>query len=342
MADGKGNTDGIARFLRRAGLIGDREEIELHPLTGGVSSDIWKVVRPDGGAFCVKRALARLKVSAEWNAPTERNRYEARWMQHAASIIPSAVPRLLAHDEEYGALAMEYLEPGLYPLWKAELLAGRVEPAVARALGTVLGRIHAATAGRSEVAADFDTDDIFFAIRLEPYFIAAGEAHPDLAGTLQQLVRDTAATRLALVHGDVSPKNILCGPDGPVLLDAECAWYGDPAFDLAFCLCHLLLKTRVRPDRADALLECFDALTGAYLAQAIWERREVLEGRSARLLAGFLLARVDGKSPVEYLAGDGDKDFVRAFARRHLLAGTPRLAELRADWKAATARRASS
>ncbi len=52
----------------------------------------------------------------------------------------------------------------------------------------------------------------------------------------------TLAAKIALVHGDVSPKKVPAGPRGPVFLDAECAWYGDPAFDLAFCLNHLLLK----------------------------------------------------------------------------------------------------
>ena len=63
----------------------------------------------------------------------------------------------------------------------------------------------------------------------------------------------------------MSPKNILVGPDGPIFLDAECAWYGDPAFDLAFCLNHMLLKCLAVPAAAPAFLDCFDALACAYL-----------------------------------------------------------------------------
>ena len=98
-----------------------------------------------------------------------------------------------------------------------------------------MARIHAATAADPTVATDFPTDNIFYDIRLEPYLVATGRAHPDLQPRFAELVATTQANKRALVHGDVSPKNILNGPAGPVFLDAECAWWGDPAFDAAFC-----------------------------------------------------------------------------------------------------------
>ena len=164
-----------------------------------------------------------------------------------------------------------------------------------------LARIHAATAADPAVAGEFPTDAIFHAIRLEPYLLATARAHPDLAAPLERLAAVTAATKRALVHGDVSPKNILVGPRGPVFLDAECAWWGDPAFDLAFCLNHLLLKCLWTPPARAGFLACFDALAAAYLAGVDWEPPAALEARAARLLPGLFLARVDGKSPVEYL-----------------------------------------
>src|SRR5690606_13157819 len=133
-------------------------------------------------------------------------------------------PRILARDADAGLFAMEFCDPATHRLWKTELRDGRVDPRDAGAVGTRLARIHAATAGDMEVARRFATDAIFHAIRLEPYLAATAGAHPDLAPALEALIRRTAATRLALVHGDVSPKNILLGPDGPVFLDAECAW----------------------------------------------------------------------------------------------------------------------
>ena len=136
------------------------------------------------------------------------------------------------------------------------------------------------------------------------------------------------------MHGDVSPKNILIGPEGPVFLDAECAWYGDPAFDLAFCLNHLLLKCLWTPRARSGFLACFEALAGSYLGGVAWEAPAALEGRVARLLPGLLLARVDGKSPVEYLTTEEERAPVREVARALLLRPAERLVEVRAAWAA--------
>ena len=134
------------------------------------------------------------------------------------------------------------------------------------------------------------------------------------------------------MHGDVSPKNLLIGPGGPVFLDAECAWYGDPAFDLAFCLNHLLLKCLWVPAASDAFLACFQALADAHLAGVDWEDPQAFEARAARLLPGLFLARVDGKSPVEYLTDEGDMEKVRRVAARLLNRPTARLAEVASAW----------
>jgi aminoglycoside phosphotransferase (APT) family kinase protein len=306
------------------GVVGER-------LIGGVSSDIWRIDLPSG-PVCVKRALAKLRVAADWRAPTTRNLYEARWMRRANAAVPGGAPAVLGQDRETGALAMQYLPPENHPLWKNELHAGHADPDFAARVGRSLVRIHAATAADPEVAVEFPTDDIFFDIRLEPYLIAAGRAHPDRAAKLGSLVTTTQANRRALVHGDVSPKNILVGPVGPVFLDAECAWWGDPAFDLAFCLNHLLLKCLWTPSARAGFLGCFDALAAAYLAGVTWEAPAGLEARAAHLLPGLLLARVDGKSPVEYITREQDKNRVRRTALALLAAPVDRLGEVRAAW----------
>jgi aminoglycoside phosphotransferase (APT) family kinase protein len=307
-----------------AGASGER-------LTGGVSSDIWRIDIP-AGPVCVKRALAKLRVAADWHAPVERNRYEARWMQRANAAVPGAAPRLLGLDEASGALAMQYLPPDEYPLWKTQLHDGDADPAFAAQVGETLVRIHAATASDPAVADDFPTDSIFHDIRLEPYLVATAHAHPDRAAHLNALVATTRSSKRALVHGDVSPKNILRGPHGPVFLDAECAWWGDPAFDLAFCLNHLLLKCIWTPSATASFLACFDALAAAYRAHVSWEPPNALEARAAHLLPGLFLARVDGKSPVEYITSEADKDRVRRTARALLAAQVDRLGDVRLAW----------
>ena len=257
----------VLAFLRKHGLAGAGETPAAVALSGGVSSDIWRVDL-SSGPVCVKRALPRLRVEQLWEVPVERNRYERMWIETANAIIPGVAPRVLAADDS-GCVAMQLLE-GL-PLWKAELAEGRADREFAAKVGSRLARIHAASAGDKDCAAKFDTDKNFHAIRLEPYLLAAGKIHASLEKRLKELSERTANTKLALVHGDVSPKNILIGPDGPVFLDAECAWYGDPAFDLAFCLNHLLLKCLVRREAVTALLASFVAMSRTYLAGVDWE-----------------------------------------------------------------------
>jgi len=279
----------ILALLRRAGLAAKDEQPHAEALSGGVSSDIWRVDLASG-PVCVKRALPRLRVAQVWEAPVSRNRFESEWFRIAGAAAPQAVPKVLAQGES--AFAMEYLDPARHPVWKDLLRQGRADPAFAAQVGATLAAIHSSTTG---VAATFPTDEIFYAIRLEPYLVASAKKHPDLKSRLLNLVERTANTKVCLVHGDVSPKNILCGPRGPVFLDAECAWYGDPAFDLAFCLNHLLLKCLWVPSGRSAFLDCFASLTQAYLENISFEGVEI---RTASLLPGLLLARVDGKSPV--------------------------------------------
>jgi aminoglycoside phosphotransferase (APT) family kinase protein len=322
----------FAQALRELGLVSSTARLAGLPLTGGVSSDIWRIDTA-GGSVCAKRALARLRVAADWRAPIERNRYEARWMEVAGEASPGCTPKVLGQHPALGVLVMSYLEPERYLLWKASLREGRAEPATARDVGRVLARIHAHSAARPQLAAQFDTDAIFFDIRLEPYLLAAAARHPDVAPALERLVEVTRSTRRALVHGDVSPKNILVGAEGPVLLDAECAWWGDPAFDIAFCLNHLLLKCLWTPSASAGFLTSFDVLAASYLEGVDWEPTAAVEGRAAALLPGLLLARVDGKSPVEYIVDEPSRDVVRRVARSLLRAPAQGLAEVKAAWQ---------
>jgi 5-methylthioribose kinase len=322
----------LLSVLARAGLIDNRENVHCEALSGGVSSDIWKITTP-GRNFCVKRALAKLKVAADWNAPVERNLYEVAWIRIAGRIVPGAVPEILHHDDTEMFCAMTYLDPRDHRLWKSELRDGRAAAVDAAEVGRRLGRIHAATANDPLVAAQFPRQDIFHAIRLEPYLEATAAAHPDLRDVLFALSRRTGATRLVMIHGDVSPKNILLGSAGPVFLDAECACIGDPAFDLAFCLNHMLLKCLWNPSACSAFFACFEAMTKAYLAEANWEPAAAVEQRAASLLPGLFLARVDGKSPAEYIRSEVDRARIRRCARSLLAVPPERLAQVLAAWK---------
>ena len=325
------NSD-ILAVLRRAGLLELGPPPPMVPLTGGVSSDIWHVQIGDR-AYCVKRALSKLKVDADWRAPVERSQFEAAWMAEVALLVPTAVPPIIYVDERSSAIVMRYLDPKGYKLWKDALRDGEVDLGFAAKVGWTLAEIHQKTANREEIKAKFASDTIFHSIRLEPYLLATAQKHRSLAKRLKQLARQTAQTKVALVHGDASPKNILVGPAGPVFLDAECAWYGDPVFDLAFCLNHMLLKCVWRPNFKDAYLASFDAMSNAYLNHVAFEEPEALEARTASLLPGLLLGRIDGKSPVEYIEDPQEKDRVRRIATAFLAEPSEKLASIRDVWK---------
>jgi aminoglycoside phosphotransferase (APT) family kinase protein len=309
-------------------LIDDGEEFSLVRLAGGVSCDVFRVDFASRPSLVVKRALARLRVAAEWNAPPERMRAEVAWLKLIAGINPEWVPRILGEDRARHLFAMAYFPPADYPLWKAELAAGRSDIAFAATVGDALARMHAPTAGNATIAAAFANDEQFRALRLEPYLLYTAGRHPDLAPVIRATVNQIAAARIALMQGDISPKNILCGPKGPIFLDAETACYGDPALDLAFCLNHFLLKRVWHPQWREGYAQAFAALSTRYLAIINWEEPGELDRRSARLLPMLFLARVDGKSPVEYLTTEQQKSFVRSEARAMIAQPPANLTEL--------------
>lgn len=313
-------------FLIDHGLAGPDDNPVWEPLTGGVSSELWRV-ELEGETLAIKGALAKLKVAGNWHAPTNRNTVEWDWLEYAAGVVPAHVPKPLAHDPQRGLFAMTYLAPEQHPVWKKRLLSGTVIAGEAADVGSLIGRLHEHSATDADLAVRFATDVNFETLRIAPYLRSLLPVHPDLAAQIEKIIDRTVTTRKVVIHGDVSPKNILIGPGGPVLLDAECAWFGDPAFDVAFVLNHLLLKMLVVPHREDALADASRALTEAYKPHVTWEPISDLTTRTALLLPALMLARVDGLSPVEYLTPE-HQAHVRTCARQLLTDGVTSLDEV--------------
>ena len=304
-------------LLEDLGLARVSEAIAVRPLSGGVASDIAVVELSDGRTFCVKFALPRLKVAADWQAPVHRSRAEYHWLRIANIIAPGHVARPYGWSSALNGIAMEFVAGPDVTLWKRSLLSSAPEQGQAAAVGSVLGRIHAASARPDFDSAPFSNRDDFRALRIEPYLTFTATRHPDLAPQLIDMADALYTADKALVHGDVSPKNILFRGSDPILLDAECATMGDPAFDLAFCLNHLILKAVHLPQSEHDRLRGARELWQAYAPHVAWEVPAALEARVAALVPALMLARVDGKSPVEYLS-EVDRDRVRALSRNML------------------------
>ncbi len=308
----------IAKALREMGYLREGEQFAIGRLGGGVSCDVYRV-KVEGRNYCVKRTLPKLRVEADWHAPVGRSHSEVEWIRFVAGLDRRLVPEILGEDRGRHLFVMPFYPPETYPVWKSLLADGKADVEFAASLGEALARIHGVTAGQTDIAARFANQEAFHALRLEPYLLYTAGRHPDVASRLRAIADTVASARVALMHGDFSPKNILCGPDGPLILDAETACYGDPAFDLAFCLNHLALKCVWRPEYREQYGRAFEAFRRAYLADAQWEDAEALDRRAAPLLAALMLARIDGKSPVEYLSGERTRDFVRRSAKTLLL-----------------------
>lgn len=318
----------ICKALRELGLTHATGQLFGEPLSGGVSCDIWRVDLPEG-PVCAKRALAKLKVAGEWFAPTSRIDFEAAYYRFARTVAPGVTPEVLGHDPSRGVLVTEYLPSSEYTAWKEELQNGVIRTDLVRQLALTLRRLHDASLADSQVHAAFTQPDLIHALRLSPYFLASIPANPELEHELTGLVKLFEENRHWLIHGDFSPKNILFGRDRPVILDAECANTGDAAFDLAFCSAHLCLKAAWKPQHASKYKAAFDTFHTNYFAAGT---DHDLDARAARYLSGFLLARMDGKSPVEYITAPTDKAAIRNFAWNHLKQAATSLRALADEW----------
>lgn len=307
--------DSAADYLRRRGIVPDGVPVTARPLSGGVSNDVLAVTGP-GVSLVIKQALPRLRVAQEWLATPKRILTEAAALRLAARIRPGDVPGVADVDEQALTMTISLVDPRLRN-WKTDLMAGRLDERTAVRLGEALADWHSATAADEQARTGFD-DAAFVQLRTDPFHRAIAARHPDRGQRIDALVTEMLTTKLCLVHGDFSPKNVLA--DGPSIsvLDWEVAHFGDPVFDLAFLQTHLLLKAVHRPDAAGG----YHGLSTAFM-QAYRSGVHAGLGRPDAYLGGhiacLLLARVDGKSPAEYLTSP-EKLRVRKVARDALAA----------------------
>ena len=293
--------------------LGTADEVQsIAPLTGGVSSEI-ALATVKGRKICVKFALEELNVAESWRAQVYRNQAEYQWLRYASSVVDGVTPELYGCSQALNGFAMEFIEGTDVYQWKSALLEGVPDTGEARKVGGVLGLIHRASAHSEEVKKTFQNQEDFYSLRLDPYLNFTKNRHPELAGEISDVMDMLIGNNLVLVHGDVSPKNILFRRGKPILLDAECATVGDPSFDIAFCLNHLALKAVHLASSRKELLSSMRAFWDAYHPHVHWESVDDVEKRVCRLLPALMLARIDGKSPVEYL-DEAEQNLVRSMA----------------------------
>ena len=317
-----------ADLARRAEAMLGISGATFTPMVAGVSSELWRIDALDK-TYCLKRALPRLNVAKEWLAPVRRNAEEVRWLRFAATVAPRQVPAVVADDAQAGIAILSWFDPARWTNWKQQLMQGLVRPAVGTEMGELLAALHRRSAEQPELAKAFENMDLLSALRLEPFFVAAMEANPEVAHRLREAVDHLTTYRTALIHGDVSPKNVLIHISRPpVLLDAECACWADPAFDVAFLCAHLFLKSAHLTRYRGWFYETVRRLIAAYEDAA----PEPVNDRLLLLVPALLIARVDGKSPADYL-NEKVRTKVRATAVRLLLDPPPSIGDFIEDWR---------
>ena len=292
--------------------------VESRILSGGVSNNTVLVRLADGSSIVVKQAREQLKSAAEWKSDPRRIRQEALAMEWLSRWAPAgSIPRLLFLDTARHILAMEAV-PQPHQEWKRLLLSGQIDLDHFSKFGELLAFIHRGSyLERKEVEPLFRDQSFFFSLRLEPYYLYTAGNVPGAAAFLRELVRETQARRVTLVHGDYSPKNVLVRGDQLILLDHEAANFGEPAFDVGFALTHFLSKAMHLPENRERLRMGAHEFWRAYHRglPGFPEFIDISE-RSVRHTLGCLLARVAGKSLLEYLTpreGDTQRAIVLCF-----------------------------
>jgi 5-methylthioribose kinase len=317
-----------AEYLRNSGRVSNRAEIRVRELSGGVSNIVLRVDVPGEPPFVLKQCRERLRVAMDWRARLDRIWTERATLDVLGSLLPEGtVPTVLFEDRVEYLFAMT-CAPDDAVTWKTQLMAGQVDPDIAARLGTILGTIHAEAGRHPALRGTLSDTSLFEELRVDPYYRTSARAHPDMAGQIDALIAamDRTPPERTLVLGDFSPKNILVHSQGLILLDFECAHAGDAAFDLGFFLSHLLLKAIRASANDKPLASRHVGLTTlfwtAYLDRTGWNAadRKELVCRANLHVAACTLARVDGKSPVEYLQAR-EQAIARSFARQTLLTG---------------------
>lgn len=283
---------------------------DVKPLSGGVSCEVY-LIDDSHGRFVLKRALDKLQTKDDWFADKRRNGTEQRYLQVASDILPGNFPSMVYRSAD-NFFVMPYLGND-YEMWKTHLMKNRIDVSQGDSAGKILGKIHAETKDNDDIKRLFDTKSDFFDLRIDAYILTTGKRNPQLETFFKKMANDLYQREEVLVHGDYSPKNMLVNDTNMVVIDCETACFGDPSFDTAFLLNHLFLKSVYNPESLHKYMEVAKSFWQSYRTFFNKTYAEDLEERTIKLLPMLMLARVDGKSPAEYITDKESKGHIRAF-----------------------------
>ncbi|MCL5745510.1 MAG: aminoglycoside phosphotransferase family protein, partial [Acidobacteria bacterium] len=229
--------ENAACYLNTAGMGSGPWRVTV--LGGGISNTVL-LVESGSCRFVLKQALGKLRVEQDWFSDRRRILRESRAMRALKPHFPpGAVPEILFEDRTNLIFAMS-AAPEDAKTWKELLLAGEVDFEVAEQAGRMLASMVRISWKRPEWEEAYGDQTVFEQLRLDPYYRTTASRHPELGAHFTRLIEESRARRVSLVHGDWSPKNFLVSQGAMLAIDFEVIHFGDPAFDSAFLLNHLL------------------------------------------------------------------------------------------------------
>ncbi len=296
--------ENAADYLRQTGRVPVDRAIEARAMGWGVSNVVLRIDVAGEPPLVLKQAREKLRTKALWLSRLDRIWNERDAMELLGTVLPAGtVPRVLFADEENYLFAMT-CAPDDSVVWKESLLAGQVDLGVARLAGQTLGAIHAATRDHPSLAGRLRDTTVFDELRIDPFYRTIARAHPEIAPQIEHLIASMGRTaHRHLVLADFSPKNILVHSQGLTLVDFETAHAGDPAYDVGFFLSHIALKGYRRVAGSDPYEALMNEFLAAYRSNADTAPTDIedMTQPASVHMAACMLARVDGKSPVDYL-----------------------------------------
>ena len=290
--------------------INNEKILNFKRLKGGVSSEVYRV-KTENNFYCIKRCLNKLLVKKNWVVDINRVKYEYLWLKHCKKILNRNIPKVFHYDEENKSIIMEYFNNKNFKTLKEEYFNKNININTLKSISKHLVKLHLKNKNnKTKIIFDGNKNN-FFDLRLDAYFNEVGRVYPKYKKYIQQINKNYLKHSTTLVHGDFSPKNILIGNKRIIYIDAECCNYGDPVFDLVFFSNHLLIKSIIIREKKQEFLKGYKIFYNEYLKSINKKNLNKFIDRIIKMTPIMLLARIDGKSPVEYISSVKIKDSIR-------------------------------
>lgn len=296
-------SDVVREILATAGL--DIDQVRITSLSGGVSCETSAVEYPgedSGPSLVVKQALPKLKVAEDWRADPSRVVAEGAALTWFHQQTPEHVPNPIAVVPGLYGLILP-MAPQPCPDWRTRMLTApqASDPAIAAVLAGIAATWHGADIDDARGSV-LDETSRLVTLRVDPFYRDMARRWPEFASVINTQVQELLDIRIAMVHGDFTPKNVLCLPNNVWVVDAEVAHIGNPVLDTASMMAHLLLKSLHVQGQPDA---------SAIMAQTRLAFRDGLSGSAVSTptslpthIGTIMGVRVAGRSPVGYLSED--------------------------------------